>query len=254
MKFEKEKLTDRLRKLGWETTIIMLGVGIALAANGMMDGVHIRHRIEVAEEEMRMELVGDNGPQAFVRVAIAPCLDQAITRIHDAAETTAAPELRKMAHEYGPPFRTWDTEAWKALLTSDVTSHMNPSRLVDWSEPYRVLPLMTQWSQMESEWVTELQEGLPISGDLSREDVHQFQRTAASLRRVNAKLASKSRLVLIRMKKNGMTLSDETAADLLVQARQRYGACVREPVIDGDETESEFTNEAEMRREALGAS
>ncbi|WP_395621951.1 hypothetical protein [Sphingomonas daechungensis] len=254
MDFHPPKAIQSIKELPREILVIVLGVSIALVGESLVDGYRWREKVTNAEEEMKLELLADNGPQAFVRVAIAKCLDSSISRIHESAETASAPELRKLAHAYAPPFRTWDTEAWKALLASDVASHMDPARLVDWSEPYRLFPIMTQWSQLESELVTELQEGLPISGDLSREDLHQFQRTAASLRRVNAKLASKSKLVLVRLKKNGMPLPESEMAELLEKARGIYGDCVRAPVVDGEETESEFTNEAEMRREALEGS
>lgn len=254
MHFHPPEAMKSLRELPREIAVIVLGVGIALIGESLVDGYRWRERVANAETEMRLELVNDNGPQAYVRASIANCLDGAISRIHKAAETMPAPELRELAHAYGPPFRTWDTEAWKALLASDVASHMDPGHLVDWSEPYRIFPIMTEWSQLESELVTDLQESLPISRDLTIEDRHQFQRDAAALRRVNAKLASKSKLILIRMKKNGMALPDETMSELLKEAQSRYGNCVREPAIDSDETESEFTNEAEMRREALGAS
>ena len=127
---------------GWraflgEIGIIVIGVLIALGAEQLVDEWHWRQKVGDAEAAMRLELAQDDGPQAYGRSLIGPCLDQQIMRIHDSAGHVSSEQLRQWTADYAPPFRTWDSEAWKVVVASDTGSHMQPARLVAWSAPYR---------------------------------------------------------------------------------------------------------------------
>ena len=95
-----------------EVGIIVLGVLVALAAEQGAEAAHWHFKERAAEEAMRLELAEDDGPQAYARVAIGPCLDQQIDRIHDGAGHVPLPQLRQWVAAYQPPARTWDDEAW----------------------------------------------------------------------------------------------------------------------------------------------
>src|SRR4051794_31028777 len=127
---------------GWrafvgEVGIIVLGVLIALGAGQVAEMFHRREQARLAEQAMRLELADDDGPQAYARVVIAPCLESQIARIHDGAATAPANQLRSWIAAYAPPFRSWDNEAWKAVLSSNIGDYMSAKRLVDWSAAYR---------------------------------------------------------------------------------------------------------------------
>jgi hypothetical protein len=219
---------------GWrafigEVGVIVLGVLIALAAGQAVDTLQWHNKIDDAEAAMRLELAEDDGPQAYARVAIAPCLDRQVTRIHDQAGHVPAAQLNQWIAAYNPPIRTWDSEAWKAVLASDVGSHMGAERLIAWSSPYRLLPMLSEANQKERELTMELREALPPSGEPSPSDLQAVRRLARQLRYFNSKFATASPLVLARTEANGGHIAATTKDALLTKARSIYGNCVTVP-------------------------
>lgn len=216
---------------GWrafigEVGVVVLGVLIALAAGQAVDWLNWHDKINDAEAAMRIELADDDGPQAYARVVIAGCLDDMITRIHDQAGHVPTAQLRQWIAAYDPPVRTWDSEAWKAVLASDVGSHMGPERLVVWSSPYRMLPMLSDANQRERELTIDLHETLPPSDEPSPSDLQALRRIAGQLRSLNGKFFTVSQLVLARTARNGGHLSGATKQTLLAKARAIYGNCV----------------------------
>src|SRR5258708_39661591 len=149
MHFHLPKPLHGWRAFAGEVGVIVLGVLIALGAEQVVEASQWRDKVSRAEAAMRLELAEDDGPQAYGRVIIAPCLDAQIARIHDGAGRGPAAELRAWVQAYLPPFRTWDSEAWKAVLGSDVGSHMGPDRLAPWAAPSRVLPGLAHPNPLE---------------------------------------------------------------------------------------------------------
>ena len=69
------------RAFAGEVGVVVLGVLIALGANAIVDDWQWRDKISHAEAAMRLELAQDDGPQAYGRVVIGPCLDAELARI-----------------------------------------------------------------------------------------------------------------------------------------------------------------------------
>jgi hypothetical protein len=226
MHFHLPKPLHGWREFAGEVGVIVLGVLIALAAEQVVEALQWHAKINDAEAAMRIELADDNGPEAYGRIAIGGCLDAMIARIHDQAGRVPAAQLRQWVAAYDPPLRTWDSEAWKAVLASDVGSHMGPERLVVWSSPYRLLPMLSDANQHERELTIELQEALPASGEPSSADLQALRRIAWQLRYLNTKFFTASQLVIARTEKNGGHLDDVTKRKLLARARAIYGNCV----------------------------
>lgn len=222
---------------GWrefvgEVGIIVLGVLIALGFEQLVEAAQWRDKIRRAEGAMRLELAEDNGPQAYGRVLIARCLDMQIATIHDRAGQVPASELRQWALAYAPPFSSWDSEAWKTVLGSDVGSHMGPERLVQWSSPYRVLTDLTQENHRERDVSIQLHEALPPVGDPSLADLKNLRLEAAQLRTFNAGFFRASQLVLARSQALGAPVPEPIKRELLKEARALYGDCVRPPDLN----------------------
>jgi hypothetical protein len=222
---------------GWrafvgEVGIIVVGVLIALAAEQLVDEWQWRQKVGHAEAAMRLELSEDDGPEAYGRALIGPCLDQQIMRIHDGAGRVPVAQLRQWAGDYAPPFRTWDSEAWKVVVASDTGSHMGPDRLVAWSAPYRILPMLNDQAQREGQLVIDLRETLPPEGDPSPSDLQSLRRTAAQLRLLNRRFQSSAQLLLTRIASNGAQVRPSIQRALLVDARALYGSCVAVPDLN----------------------
>jgi hypothetical protein len=229
MHFHLPKPLHGWRAFAGEVGIIVIGVLIALGAEQMVETLHWRQKVNDAEGAMRLELAEDDGPQAYGRVLIGPCLDAELARIHDAAGHVQSQQLRQWALAYMPPFRSWDSEAWKTVLGSDVGGHMAPERLIQWSSPYRVIGDMTAANKQERDIATDLREALPPAGEPSAADLQTLRREAAQLRTFNGGLFRASQLLLARSRTLGAPVPDAMQQELLRDAREMYGECVRPP-------------------------
>ena len=232
MRFLLPKPLHGWRAFAGEVGIIVLGVLIALAANEFVDELQWRGKVNRAETAMRLELSNDDAVQAYARILIGPCLDTRIARIHDGAGQAPAASLRLWVAGYTPPIRGWDSEAWKAVLGSDVGSHMGAERLVQWSSPYRLMPSLGDYNARERDLTIDLQEALPPKGDPSSADLQLLRRDAAQLRALNGVFYRLSQLVLARSRAVGAAPPEPARRQLLSEARAMYGACVREPDLN----------------------
>jgi hypothetical protein len=233
MHFHLPKPLHGWRAFAGEVGIIVLGVLIALGAEQLVDNWSWRQKVNDAERTMRIELAEDDGPQAYGRVIIGPCLDAQLARIHDGAGQIQPQELRQWALTYMPPFRSWDSEAWKTVLGSDVGSHMAPDRLVEWSSPYRVINDMTAANKSERDLATDLREALPPTGEPSAADLQALRRDATQLRSYNGGLFRASQLLLARSRALGALVPEVMQQQLLREARAIYGDCARAPELNG---------------------
>ncbi len=239
------------RAFAGEVGVVVLGVLIALAANAIVEARQWRHKIDGAEAAMRLELAEDNGPQAYGRVLIGRCLDDQITRIHDGAGHVPTDQLRQWIRAYTPPFRTWDSEAWKVVIASDIGSHMGPERLIAWSAPYRILPGLTEQDALEAKLVIDLREVLGPTGEPSPSDLQSLRRTAAQLRFLNHSFNTGSQLLLTRIGATGAQIPQATHRALIADARAMYGPCVVIPDLKAAPGAARLT--ANLRSAALTA-
>src|SRR5258707_12052443 len=94
------------RAFAGEVGVIVLGVLIALGAQQVAEAWQWRDKVSRAEAAMRLELAEDDGPQAFGRLIIAPCLDAEIARVHDGAGRVPAGQPPPWGPAYAPPVCT----------------------------------------------------------------------------------------------------------------------------------------------------
>jgi hypothetical protein len=219
---------------GWpefvkEIGTIVIGVLIALGGEQVVETLHRGEQAKLAERAMRLELGDDDGPQAYGRVVIGHCLDDRLAQIHDGADTATADELRRWVSSYLPPIRTWDSEAWKVIVASDVGNFMGAERLVEWSAAYRNVPLMTDTNQREAQLAAELRNALPRSGEPSAADRQNLRRLTGLLQFSNIWITRGSELFLTRTQRLGATVPVAKQQALLSQARTLYGDCVVAP-------------------------
>lgn len=237
------------RALFGEVGIIVLGVLIALAFGQFVDAWQWRDKVNHAEGAMRLELAEDDGPQAYGRVLIGQCLDMQLASIRDGAGNVPADQLRQLAAAYTPPFRTWDSEAWKVVVASDTGSHMGSDRLIAWSSPYRVLSGLTGLNEQEAQAVIELRNDLPPTGDLSPSDLRSLRLATGILRLANHRFMTGSELLLSRMKALGSQVPQSIQRQLIAHAKVMYGSCVSIPDLSARPTAGRL--DANLRSAAL---
>ena len=237
------------RAFAGEVGIIVLGVMIALAFGQMVDAWQWRDKVSHAEASMRLELAEDDGPQAFGRALIGHCLDIQLAKIRDGAGNVPADQLRQWAGSYTPPFRTWDTEAWKVVVASDTGSHMGSDRLIAWSAPYRILPGLTELNDQEGQEVIALRNDLPPASDPSPSDLRSLRLSVGLLRFANRRFLNGSELLLRRMRDLGVQVPQPVQQQLIAHARAMYGSCVTIPDLNGKPTAGRL--DANLRSAAL---
>ena len=241
MHIHRPKPLHGVREILTEIGVIVLGIALALGGEQVVERLHRSEEARLAERAMRLELAEDDGQQAFARVVIAHCFESRIALIHDGAFAAPADQLRKWAASYVPPFRSWDSEAWKAVVSSDIGNFMGAERLVDWSAAYRTVPGLSETNAHESELAAELRDALPPSGEPSAADRQNLKRLAGLLRLANDRMSRGSELFLARTRSLDATVPVTTQQTLLSQARALYGDCVvapnlRAPPAAGDPT------------------
>jgi hypothetical protein len=245
MRFHLSEPPDGWRTFVNDIVIVVIGVLIALGAQQLVESYEWRAKVSRAEAAMRLELIDDNGPAGYGRLLVAPCLDQRITAIHDGAGHVPSDQLREWIAGYTPPFRSWDSEAWKAVVASDVGSHMGTERLVQWSAMYRITPSMTEAVEREAQLAADLREAVPPTGEIGPAEAATIRRTAGQLRLLSRCLVRGSALLLARSEKNGTAVRLPIQQALLNQARAVYGDCVQAPdpdaVPEGQQLRSNLT-------------
>ena len=84
MEIHKPKAAHSVREFTIEIATIICGILIALGLEQAVDAWHWSQKVREAEASMRNELVVDDGPQAFVRVAQSPCIKAELDQLERA--------------------------------------------------------------------------------------------------------------------------------------------------------------------------
>lgn len=218
---------------GWreflgEVGIIVLGVLIALGAEQVAEHLHQRSQLREAEDAMTSELRDDNLPQAFTRTVVYNCYSSQLDAIEKAVASGDRDKFLALANNYKPVFRTWDDEAWKAALASQVLVNTGSKRMIGWSASYILVALLSQSAKEESEELPRLQARLSGDGPISAAQQDRLFQAIADLRRQNRGMALSSLVLIGVAGQRGMTLAPATKRALLGEARAKYGACVEQ--------------------------
>jgi len=234
MEIHKPHAAKTWREFFIELGTIIAGILIALALEQTVEAIHWQHKVEDAARAMRLELRDSDGPQAYTRVALQACLDRqlnvlqvAIVAGHNRAEIVA------LAGDYRPPYRTWDTEAWKATLASDIGSHVGADQMIDWSKPYRILPQLEALNAQEHTDRIVLQPTGRPGEHLSPGEADAMLVAVQRLRADNRDMSQFSRLILFSAEKSGTSMTPDQQSHLLGQLRAHYKNCATVPSTKG---------------------
>ncbi len=224
MHFHLPKPLHGWREFAGEVGIIVLGVLIALGAEQLIENWHWKQRVHEAEASMTKELGEDDGAQAEARLAISPCIarrldaaEQALIAERDRGVPFVAPTLPT------PPFRTWDSDAWRAAVSSDATSHMATDRMYAWSAPYNMTADMDQAAVREfNDWaeLTRIDSLPPHPSEAERE---RMLSAIAHARQDNAFLSWISGVFLRYAKSAGVQVSETARVEEIRSERAQIG-------------------------------
>ena len=219
---------------GWrefihEIVIVVIGVLLALAGAQVVENFRQQAELRDAEDAMRSELRDDDLPQAFTRAAIYDCYSGQLDAVEKALASGERAKFLALAKDYRPVYRTWDDEAWKAALASQVLVNSGSKRMIGWSTPYILIAIAGQTAKQESDELAKLWAGLSGQGPISAAQQDQLFQVISVLRNYNREMSVSSLIFISMAGHRGLTLTPERKQALLAEARQKYGACVAEP-------------------------
>ncbi len=230
MDVHKAKPVHNLREFVSEVGIIILGVLIALAGEQAVEKMRWHEIVAVFEAAMTTELQTDDLPQAYVRVAMHPCLLRQLYEIDDAIDRNDdRPVISTLTRAYAPPWRSWDAEAWRAAEAAGATAHLSVERNLQWEGPYALMPLLQQQANREAEILPELQPGGHINGSLTAAERDRIHSAAEKLRQVGELLVRTSSLSILFAADAGVKLSARQKTEMLGQLRSEFGNCIITP-------------------------
>jgi hypothetical protein len=234
MDIHKPKPWHSLREFLKEYLIIVIGVLTALAAEQVVEGIHWRNKVEQAESAIRIELRDDDALQAYTRAAASDCYAAQLDAIQAAVESGGdRRSIAALTSAYTPPIRTWDSEAWKAALASDVGTHTPADHMILWSLPYRIVPILNETNLNERQTRVELDPPRRAAGPLRPAEADGILAAIRSLRADNQFMSRLSLIFLRGAARNDAWPTPPERSRILDDLRARYGACVRTPSIAG---------------------
>ena len=138
----KPRPVRRWREFLNEILVIVLGVLIALGLDQFVDSQHWRHKVDQAEQNMRVELGRDRTDAAQYAI-LSACTDAYLDRMRDDLLHHDATDLARL-NGLGEPFVTepWTATAWEAAVASQIGDHMATDRFLNYAEAFRRADLM----------------------------------------------------------------------------------------------------------------
>jgi hypothetical protein len=232
MEIHKPKPVHNWRELLIEIGIIVIGVAVALAAEQFVESLHWRNNIRDARRAMTLELRDDDGPQAYIRLAVAPCLDKQLDTIKTAIIAKGRRrDIERLIAGVKQANVTWDAVAWNTLQTSDVASHMTPEEVRNWSVPYVRIPVLDSVNLRENHDVVALQPSGLTSEVLTDSEADTMLAAIKRLRNSHQLMVLHSRSLLSGMMQDGVLLTPDQERHMLRDFRKIFGDCVVEPRI-----------------------
>jgi hypothetical protein len=224
----KPKHVTNWRELAGEVAIIVLGVLIALGAEQLVQRMEWRHKRHAAEEAMRRELREDDGPQAAIRSAMHPCVQQSLDAIRAAAEQGASRDaVRRMIDGYKVPFLTWDSLAYQGAMASDISAHMPAEAMQRWTSAYAVIPALDRANEREFQHLAQLRALSRSGGALSPAERDRLIEAVEVLRADELELDTGIQVLIPAMREAGVRAA--ATPTQMAKLRQRYGGCVAAP-------------------------
>jgi hypothetical protein len=230
MDIHKPKPWHGVREFLKEYVIIVVGVLTALGAEQVAEALHGRHVVHEAEAAMRSELVDDDLPQAYVRMAVTPCMVRDLDALKSAVDARMPPQqFGVLAKAYLPPIRTWDEAAWKSTAASGAATRMDGARLLGWSHAYTWIPFLQAFGIGEFNATTHLSRSRYRSGAWTAQRADELSDIVDELRTLNVAMAENSGELLMKAKTIGAQLPPAVELRLLAESRKTYGDCVIKP-------------------------
>ncbi|MBS0580587.1 MAG: hypothetical protein JSR36_15125 [Proteobacteria bacterium] len=191
MELHKPRAIHSWRELLGEIGVIVIGVVIALSAEGALQRFELHAKVRHTEELMREEIALDDGPQVLQRIALAPCIEESLDRIRAAVEQGAdRPAVIQAIRSFDPPRHSWDSIIFAEATASGIVSHLPADRIWRWAYLYSKMPSLDRANEREFLDVARLRSLSAVGGPLTPGERGQLLEAVEALRRDNADIVS----------------------------------------------------------------
>jgi hypothetical protein len=232
MHFHLPKPLHGWRAFVGEVGIIVIGVLIALGAEQVVEDWHWRSQAKEARAALRSEVRDDDLPQAYARLALAPCLDRQLKDLQTAFDSNMdRSQFAALAKAYRPPARTWDDQAWNAVVATGVLSHGGSDELILWSLPYRLIVVLGPRNRTENEDRINLRSISSAPGPLTPAERDRVTVALEHLRSDENSMINGSTVLLEAAAEAGVTLTEQQKRQAVDELRQDGGKCASEPKL-----------------------
>jgi hypothetical protein len=230
MDIHKPKSWHGWRELLKEVGTIVIGVLIAIAFEQAVEWLHWRHKLADADAAVRFELHDDDLPQAYARIVVRACLDKRLDALTAALAADQSREaFARLVQGFNPPFRTWDTNAWQAMVSSDVLTRLTAEEALHRSQAYNVVPALGVINVRERQDATDLGALDPKPGALTAAERDRAVLSLQRLRIDNLQMFYASVTLLHAAEELGVTLTEKDKARVMSELRPTWGDCLVDP-------------------------
>jgi hypothetical protein len=210
-----------------EFLIVVAGVFVALVAQQAVEAWDWHRKVDASETAMRSELLSDDGPQIYQRLAMHPCVVAQLQQIRAAVvDGRSRHDIGALVDGYWIDVRGYDRLALDAANTSDVASHMPEEVLENYFTVYQAMPLYGEANKDEGVGLARLRAFRRSGGSVSDEEKDRLLQTVEQLRNDDHLFWRLGKGAIPRLR--GMGQLDPTRVHtLMAQARAHYGDCIK---------------------------
>jgi hypothetical protein len=229
VEIHKPRPIHNWRDLAIEVAVIVVGIVIALTGEQLLQGLEWREKVSRAEEQIRIEMSDDDGPEIFQRLAMGDCIATGLDQIRasiDRGDGRAA-VIGAIAN-VDVPRHTYESHAYNAAAASGVLARLSPERLNLWNYLYSPMPVLDRIAEREFFDAAALHAIRGSGGPLGEAEQLRVLEAAENLKRDNQDILSQAaqakeglRMMDVRLRKVRVKqMLDELAA------RPGASACV----------------------------
>ena len=149
--------------------------------------------------------------------------------------------MLELAGAYHPIIRTWDDEAWKSAIASQVLVQSGPKNMIGWSTAYVMVPRLANTALQEQTELPQIEAGLSGGPTLLAEQMDRLFQVLSYLDTYNHRMAAGSLTLLRFAQEQGLTLTQTQKSALLAAVRKEYGQCVHEPSFERLDLQTQIT-------------
>jgi hypothetical protein len=231
---DKRHLFSDWRDFGREYAIIVLGVLTALFAQQAVQSFDWKQKVEAALDDMGQELGNGEGPQAYVRLAIAQCLGGRRQKVRRAIQTNDRAAIRRAIARIDLPLRTYNSFARDAANSADIAAHIPADRMFEYRIVYSLMPELDGLHRKELQDLAQLRSLPATGGPLGQEEKRAILAATENLILDNARVKRAASFTLRHMRDLGVGINRAQLQHNFADVPVYNGCLTREikPLID----------------------